>query len=75
MVTDTPCYMCVNRRHIPGNTHSRCADPDPDMTGNKHGKDRGWFNYPDNFAPVWRTKECSNFKAHLYFKLINKEKT
>jgi len=31
------------------------------MTGNQHGIDNDWFNYPDNFDPIWMTKECSNY--------------
>jgi len=32
------------------------------MTGNPKGIQNGWFSYPHNFDPIWRTKECSNFE-------------
>ena len=57
------CYSCKNRREIPGDAHTRCAKPDPDMTGNAHGIKNGWFMYPFNFDPVWKMKLCSNYEA------------
>ena len=59
----TSCYQCVNRRNIPGDAHSSCVKPDKAMTGNAHGIRSGWFCYPYNFDPVWRTKECDNFES------------
>lgn len=59
----TNCYECKNRQTIPGDCHTQCAKPDPDMTGNEIGKKRGWFYYPFNFDPIWKTKECSNFES------------
>ena len=56
------CDRCLHQRSIPGDAHIRCANPDPGMTGNPHGITRGWFYYPFNFDPCWKTKECSNFK-------------
>lgn len=32
------------------------------VTGNKHGIDSGWFNWPINFDPVW-LDSCDGFKA------------
>jgi len=58
----TDCYQCKNRRNVPGDAHSACANPDPDMTGNEHGIRKGWFIYPICFDPVWRTSECHNFE-------------
>ena len=55
------CYECVNIRNVPGNTHIRCADPDPEMIGNPHGIKNGWFIYPLLFDPVWKEKDCKNF--------------
>ena len=57
------CYNCKNRREIPGDCHTRCAKPDKAMTGNPHGIRNGWFMYPFNFDPIWKTKLCSNFEA------------
>jgi len=56
------CYNCKYREEIPGDTHSKCTNPDPDMTGNEHGINNGWFCYPHNFDPVWKTKDCINFE-------------
>lgn len=60
---NTNCYECKNRRNIPGDMHSSCAKPDPDMTGDGWGIRNGWFLYPFNFDPIWRTKECCNFEV------------
>ena len=57
------CYSCEHRREIPGDCHSRCVNPDPAMTGHAHGIRNGWFWYPLNFDPVWKTRDCANFKA------------
>ena len=58
----TNCYKCIHRRTIPGDCHTQCAKPDPDMTGDPHGIRNGWFMYPYNFDPIWKTKECVNFE-------------
>ena len=51
------CWTCVNRYSIPGNCHIGCSTPDPDMTGNPHGIENGWFIYPNCFDPVRKTKK------------------
>jgi len=33
------------------------------MTGNETAIKKGWFDYPNNFDPIWKTKKCTNFKA------------
>ena len=58
----TECRMCDHSREVPGNTHIRCLDPDPDMTGHPHGVQNMWFVYPILFDPVWKLKNCANFK-------------
>lgn len=58
----TECGQCRHRRNIPGDEHIACANPDPDMTGHPHGIGRGWFLYPLNFDPAWKTKRCANFQ-------------
>jgi len=60
----TECYKCIHRRNIPGDAHTRCSNPDPDMTGDEHGIKSGWFMYPINFDPVWKTKLCLNMKEN-----------
>lgn len=57
------CYSCEHRRNNPGDCHISCAKPDPEMTGNEHGIKSGWFLYPLNYDPVWKTKACSNYEA------------
>jgi len=57
------CYGCAHRRRIPGDAHTRCSNPDPEMTGEEHGIKNGWFAYPVNFDPTWKTKLCSNHEA------------
>jgi hypothetical protein len=56
------CYLCKHRRNVPGDMHSACAMPDPDMTGSVHGIINGWFLYPISFDPIWKTKDCNNFE-------------
>lgn len=56
------CYLCKYRRKIPGDAHLLCVNPDPEMDGTEHGIRNGWFMYPINFDPNWKTKQCSNFK-------------
>lgn len=56
------CYMCKYRQTIPGDAHTQCTKPDLKMTGNSHGISNGWFWYPINFDPIWKTKLCSNFE-------------
>jgi len=58
----TDCYDCIHRRSTPGDAHICCVKPDPKMTGHEQGIKRGWFSYPFNFDPVWKTKECCNFE-------------
>jgi len=60
-ITDE-CYSCIHRRTIPGDEHTQCAKPDPNMTGNPHGIKNGWFMYPYNFDPMWKTKLCDNYE-------------
>ena len=55
------CFGCKNHEEVPGNYHIRCKKPDPEMTGNEHGKASGWFLYPFLFDPVWATKRCKNY--------------
>ena len=56
------CYDCKNKQSVPGNCHIHCNKPDPNMTGNQHGIDKGWFMYPVLFDPAWKTKMCVNFE-------------
>lgn len=56
------CYSCIHRQEIPGNAHIKCGKPDPKMEGNQHGIANGWFFYPMVFDPVWKEKNCSNYK-------------
>ena len=56
------CYRCVHQGEVPGSAHIRCNRPDSEMAGNSHGIRNGWFNYPNCFDPVWKTKDCANFE-------------
>lgn len=66
----TDCYKCKFRNSVPGSPHSNCSNPDHNMTGNEHGRCNGWFIYPWDFDPIWRTKECDNFESNQYLKKI-----
>ena len=58
------CYQCKHRGNVPGDVyHSSCVNPDPNMTGHKHGIKMGWFFYPINYDPTWKTKDCANFES------------
>lgn len=59
----TNCYLCKHRRALPFSARTRCTKPDPEMKGHPDGIGGGWFNYPSNFDPVWRIRECNNFEA------------
>ena len=58
----TECFSCCFRQNIPGDAHSRCSNPDPNMEGDRHGIINGWFSYPYNFDPVWKAVLCANYK-------------
>jgi len=38
------------------------TDADIYVKGNPHGIERGWFNHPWNFDPVW-LEECTGFES------------
>jgi len=59
---ENECYHCKNKRNNPGDCHIRCSKPDRTMTGAVHGIRNGWFFYPFNFDPCWKTKLCDNFE-------------
>lgn len=56
------CYSCIHRSEIPGDAHTLCTKPDLQMTGDPHGIKKGFFIYPFNFDPIWKTRLCSNFE-------------
>jgi hypothetical protein len=60
-IPESDCHRCIHRRAIPGSSHIACAKPDPGMTGTVYSIKNGWFNYPESFDPIWRSKECVNF--------------
>jgi len=53
------CWKCTHLIHV--GQACKCLNPDPEMTGAKFGIDFGFFDYPENFRPIWKTKKCSNF--------------
>ena len=55
------CYKCKHRRNIPGDCHSKCANTDADVVGDKYGRQSGWFMWPINFDPVWLIS-CNGFE-------------
>lgn len=57
------CVNCTHRRSIPYDAHIQCSKPDTNMTGDIHGIRNGWFLYPLNFDPTWKTKKCDNFES------------
>jgi len=63
MNDDKNCHTCKHQRNVPGDAHIRCANPDPEMTGNSRAIQKGWFYYPVLFDPIWRTKECVNYES------------
>lgn len=63
------CYKCIHRRNLVGDVHSKCIHPsisertfeNPlNIKGNPHGIQKGWFNWPVNFDPVW-LESCDGF--------------
>jgi hypothetical protein len=75
------CYGCLYKRDLLGNAHVGCRNPDPAMTGDAHGVAQGWFRYPLDFDPVWKTRLCRNFvpgqfatrRSHLLHRSIDHE--
>ena len=61
-MVSTDCRKCKYVRSILGDCHVRCAKPDHQMRGERHGIVNGWFFYPLNFDPCWMTKECFNYE-------------
>jgi hypothetical protein len=61
----SPCHQCKNARSIPGDCHIACANPPKVIEANEHGMKNGWFAFPLNFDPVWRTGECGNFDKKI----------
>ena len=61
----TECFSCQFHRSLPGDAHIRCVKPDGEVqnTGHPHGIKRGWFLYPYNFDPTWKTVACPNYHA------------
>ena len=58
------CIDCIHSERVIGSGHHiSCNNPDYNMEGNLHGIANGWFNYPFNFDPIWRTKECDNYTS------------
>ena len=57
------CGRCKFKERVPGTHHIKCTNPDPKMTGREHGIIKGWFNYPELFDPVWKTRLCDNFES------------
>lgn len=55
------CYQCQHHREFVGYAHILCVNPDPEMTGNPYAIKKGWFFYPFNFDPCWKTKTCVHF--------------
>lgn len=54
------CYVCVHRREVPGDAHSKCNNPSSKVKGDKHGIEKGWFMWPVNFDPAW-LEACTGF--------------
>lgn len=57
------CYDCKYRRNLPGDTHSRCANPLAFVIGDEHGIKNGWFFHPLNFDPIW-LRYCDGFESN-----------
>ncbi len=61
--TRSQCYSCAHKRAVPGNTHIKCAKPDPEMEGAPHGIRMGWWMYPALFDPTWNRTVCNNHEG------------
>ena len=56
------CWTCKFKREVPMNYHIMCIKPDKKMVGHPHGIKNGWFYYPGLFDPLWKMKDCDNYK-------------
>ena len=61
----TECWECKHQREVIGSAHIACAKPSLTImkSGDPHGIKRGWFFYPLNFDPTWKTQYCENFES------------
>lgn len=57
------CYECYYKQDILTNHHIKCTNPDENMIGDSYGIYQGWFHYPYCFDPMWKLKQCTNFKS------------
>ena len=58
------CYKCKYRQKIPNSTNSECTCLNRDklnIEAEQYGIDKGWFNWPNDFDPMW-LKSCDGFK-------------
>ena len=56
------CYSCQYKKELPLTHHIKCMNPDPNMTGRSYDLKKGWFLYSNRFDPIWKGKECGNYK-------------
>ena len=57
----TNCRKCISKRDIPGDTHISCVTPSHVIRGNERAINKGWFDYPFNFDPIWHLVRCPYF--------------
>lgn len=57
------CYDCIHARSIPGDNHIACMNGPEELEVKEHGVKQGWFVFPANFDPVWRSGECANHES------------
>lgn len=61
------CYFCKHRGTVFGSVHSSCKRKFIENNlkppqGDSYGKRMGWYYFPINFDPVWKTEKCEGYE-------------
>jgi hypothetical protein len=62
---ESRCFSCRFMRRITSSSHIRCANPDLTLTGDEDAIEKGYFQYPYNFNPIWIKSICKKFKEKI----------
>ena len=77
----TNCYECEFRgsNSDKGSAHSHCKlywqykkHKDDFPKGNKRAKEKGWFDFPYDYDPIWIEEDCERFMPKELFPGIQK---
>lgn len=55
------CYFCKHSAKVAGSAHIKCTKPPKKLVFDRNGIKNGWVIFPNNYDPVWKLENCSNF--------------